>query len=134
MYLSILTSEEKRMFLGLAYDLATSDGDYSAEEQVAIQGYCHEMQMEFDKKTMVKPIDEIIRKFSQKSDLKTKKIIVFEAVGLAMADNNYDDNERAIILDMENKFGLDKSFGDECEKVIGEYISFQNRMNNLVIG
>ena len=28
MYLSILTSEEKRMFLGLAYDLATSDGDY----------------------------------------------------------------------------------------------------------
>ena len=92
------------------------------------------MQMEFDKKTMVKPIDEIIRKFSQKSDLKTKKIIVFEAVGLAMADNNYDDNERAIILDMENKFGLDKSFGDECEKVIGEYISFQNRMNNLVIG
>lgn len=134
MYLSILSSEEKRMFLGLAYDLAASDGDYSAEEQDTIQGYCYEMQMEFDEKTMVRPIDEIINGFSQKSNLKTKKIVVFEVIGLAMADNSYDDNERAIISDMENKFGLDKSYGEECEKVIGEYISFQNRINNLVLG
>lgn len=134
MYLSILTREEKRMFLGLAYDLAASDGDYSAEEQATIQGYCYEMQMEFDEKTMVRPIDEIINGFTQKSNLKTKKIVVFEVIGLAMADNNYDDNERAIISDMENKFGLDKSYGEECEKVIGEYISFQNRINNLVLG
>ena len=97
-------------------------------------GFLPHPQMEFDEKTMVRPIDEIINGFTQKSNLKTKKIVVFEVIGLAMADNNYDDNERAIISDMENKFGLDKSYGEECEKVIGEYISFQNRINNLVLG
>lgn len=120
--------------MGLAYNFAASDGDYSIEEQVTIQEYCFEMQIEFDEKTMVKPIDEIICEFSQRSNLKTKKIIVFELIGLAMADNKYDDNEKSIVLDMENKFGLDKRFGDECEKIIDEYISFQNRINNIVIG
>lgn len=134
MYLSILTNAEKKLFLGLAYDLALSDGDYSAEEQATIQGYCREMQMEFDEKTMVKPIDDIIQAFGKESDQKTKKIVVFESIGLAMADNNYDDNERAIVSNMERTFGIDESFGVECEKVINEYISFQNRINNLVIG
>lgn len=134
MYLSILSNEEKKLFLGLAFGLASSDGDYSAKEQATIQSYCHEMQAEFDKKTMVKPIDDIIQVLSQNSNQKTKKIIVFEAIGLAMADDKFDDNERAIVSKMEKSFGIDEKYGVECEKVINEYLSLQNRINNLVIG
>lgn len=134
MYLSTLTNEEKVLFLGLAFDLASSDGDYSAEEQAIVQGYCYEMQIEFDENTMIKPSDEIIQEISRISSQRTKKIIVFEAIGLAMADNNYDDNERSIISGMEKSFGLDEKYGIACEKAISEYILLQNSINNLVIG
>jgi hypothetical protein len=133
MYLSVLNSEEKALFLGLSYNLATSDGVYSTEEKATIAGYCQEMQTTFDEEKMVKPTDEIIHVLSEKSTEKTKKIIVFEAIGLAMADNNYDDGERKIVLDMEKEFGLASGFAAKCEAVLKEYISFQNKINALVL-
>lgn len=133
MYLSVLNSEERVLFLGLAYNLATSDGEYSSEEQATIEGYCQEVQVQFDDNTMIKPIDYIINELTVKSDVKVKKIVVFEAIGLAMADNKYDEGERSIVNQMISVFGLDSKFSNECEQVIKEYISFQNRINKLVL-
>lgn len=133
MYLSVLNSAERVLFLGLAYHLATSDGEYSSEEQATIEGYCQEVQVQFDDNTMIKPIDYIINELTIKSNVKVKKIIVFEAIGLAMADNNYDEGERNIVNQMISAFGLDSIFSNECEQVIKEYISFQNRINKLVL-
>lgn len=133
MYLSILNNEEKALFLGLAYKMATSDGEYSVEEQATISDYCLEMQIPFDESTTVKSIDNIISELNTKSDVRVKKIVVFEAIGLAMADNNYDEGERNIVNQMISAFDLDSEFSIECEQVIKEYISFQNRINKLVL-
>lgn len=43
MYLAVLSKEAKELFLGLAFDLASADGNYSDEEKVIINGYCQEM-------------------------------------------------------------------------------------------
>lgn len=133
MYLATLKEEEKELFLGLAYNLATSDGEYSLEEQSTIMGYCQEMQIQFNEKSINKSINEIITELKEKSNNRTHRIIVFEAIGLAMADNNYDEGERKIINKMISAFALNPEFNNECEQIIKEYISFQNRINQLVL-
>lgn len=133
MYLAKLSKEEKELFLGIAYNLVYIDGVYSTEEQEMMDEYCHEMQIEFKQETMTKPIEELIDVIKNKCDIKVKKIVVFEAVGLAMVDGNYDDDERTFILNMQKEFGIDKEFEKQCETILQEYIKFQERINELVI-
>ena len=51
-----------------------------------------------------------------------------------MADGNYDNDERKIVANMEAEFGVPSNFADTCENILNEYITFQNRINSLVIG
>lgn len=134
MYLSLLKENEKELFIGLAYDLASTDGDYSNEEKVIINGYCQEMKIIFDEKNMIKAVEDIVDEITKKSDDQIKKIIIFELIGLAMVDGNYDENERVLIKQIEEKFMVGNGFADKCEGVISEYIAFQSKINQLVLG
>lgn len=134
MYLAMLSNEEKEMFLGLVFELATADGDYSEEEKVMINCYCQEMLIEFNQENMVKPFDDIIATINNTCSTKVKQIIIFECIGLAMVDGNYNMDERALILKMEREFNIKDGFADKCESVLNEYISFQEKMNQLVLG
>ena len=133
MYLENLSSEEKVLFMGVAYHLAHIDGDYCINERNMMQAYCNEMGCEFDLEK-VAPLDDIIKDLAKKADMKTKKIIIFEAIGLAICDNKYDDDERAFIGGMTKVFNIEPAFVEQSEKVLIEYISFQSKINNLVIG
>ncbi len=75
MYLALLSEKEKEMFLGVAFNLAAVDGDYSDEEKTVINGYCQEMQCIFDEKTMVKPMDVLIKDIKSNSDNRIKKFL-----------------------------------------------------------
>ena len=134
MYLALLNESEKAVFLGMTYNLATVDGDYSDSEKVMIDGYCQELQCQFDEKTMLKPMDSLIQTIKVGSSDKVKKIFIFELVGLAMSDGNYDNNERKIIGQMLNEYNIDFSFANKCEEILSEYIDFQGRINELVLG
>lgn len=50
-----------------------------------------------------------------------------------MADNNYDKNERELVLQMEKRFGLEQGFATKCESILNEYILFQAKINQLVL-
>ena len=133
MYLSLLKPEEKSLFLGLAYELASADGSYSNEEKLIIESYCNEMQIEFNKELMVNSIDEILKKIVEISDDRTKKIIIFEVIGLAMVDGTYAESEKSMILNMEKLFGIGNSFVKRCENVLYEYIQLQEKINKLIL-
>ena len=134
MYLALLNEEEKISFLGMAYNLATVDGDYSETEKNVINGYCQELQILFDEKTMIKPMGDLINEIAMNSSERTKKIFIFELIGLAITDGNYDNDERQIIAKIESGFGVSSDFADMCESILNEYLAFQNRLNNLIIG
>ena len=74
MYLSILNQKEKELFLELAYNLASADGDYSSKENALINGYCQEMQIEFEVKMMTRSLDYIISTIKKESSIIVKKI------------------------------------------------------------
>lgn len=134
MYLGLLKEEHKGLFLGLAFNLALADGNYSDEEQAIIASYCEEMKIVFDKEKMVRPINEIISKINLACDMQEKKIIVFEAMGLAMCDYNYDEREREFIQLMADTFELGSEFLKKCECILNEYMSFQGEINKLIVG
>ena len=132
MYLSILSNEEKKLFLDLAYDLASADGDVGAEEKTMVQHYCEEMDIEW---IPIFPIDraEIIEKIKNNSTIESKKIIIFELIGLAMADNKYEEAEKNIIMTISSKIDLTMDYVEKCEKIIGEYLLLQGKINSLIL-
>lgn len=134
MYLALLKEEHKELFLGLAFNLALADGDYSDEEKAVIASYCQEMKIVFNKEKMVRPVNELISRINLLCDIQEKKIIVFETIGLAMSDYNYDERERKLIKLMTDTFDLGDGFTNECESILNEYISFQGEINKLIIG
>lgn len=134
MYLALLNEKEKELFLGLAYNLAYIDGNYSDKEQKLINEYCQEMQIQFDAEKMVKPVVDIISAINEMSNDRIKKIFLLELIGLAMIDGNYDDSEKKIVYKVGKEFDLEMDFVSRCENVLSEYISFQERMNQLIFG
>nr|WP_304430005.1 hypothetical protein [uncultured Acetatifactor sp.] len=135
MYLASLSQEEKELFLGLALVLAASDGEYSDDEKTIIEGYCQEMQLSIDQeKTIMKSVDDLIGKLSVFSNEKSKRILVFEAIGLAMADGHYDKREKELITKIEKELNMETEFANKCEAVMNEYILFQGRINELILG
>ena len=133
MYLSILKKEEKKLFLDLAYSLASADGNIADEEKTIIDHYCDEMEIEKQLPTTVDK-SEIVNKLTEVSDMQNKKIIIFELIGLAMADNNYDEAEKEFITEAVSQFELSIDYMESCEKIISEYLSLQAKINNLILG
>ncbi len=134
MYLTLLDEKEKESFLGLAYNLAAADGNYSDEEKAMIRSYCQEMQFEFDDTKMVKETSELLNAINSGSNTKIKKIIIFELIGLAMADGGYDKDEKELINLAEKQFGIEEGFAKKCEDGLIKYIEFQTALNQIVLG
>lgn len=135
MYLSLLREDEKNLFLGLAYKVSNIDGDFGDMEKLMIDSYCEEMKIinniEFYNECH---IEEIEKSIVEKCDMKTKKIIIFEIIGLATSDGKYDVEEKEYISKLAEKFMIESGYINKCENIINEYMSFQNKINMLVIG
>ena len=133
MFLSLLTSEQKKLFISFAYDLAFSDGNFSEKEKVLLKNYSMEMGMEIKQEDINGEINSIISEISRLCGHREKKIIIFEAIGLAMADYNYDEAERKVLKEALNTFGIDSEFGDYCEEKIREYLCLQEEINMKIL-
>lgn len=133
MYLSILKEKEKKMFLDLAYVLSSADGNMADEEKAMIDHYCDEMGIEKHTPSIVDK-SEIVNELAKATDLQSKRIIIFELIGLAIADNSYDETEKQFIIKAVSQFELSKDYMDSCEKIISEYLSFQDKINHLILG
>lgn len=134
MYLARLSKDQKEIFLEFVQCLASIDDDFSDVERITIESYCNEMQIEFRPDIQPRPMNEIIEIMTKECGQLEKKIIVFEAIGLAMIDSDYDESERKLIISLMNAFGIEDDFGKKCEVVVSDYIELQNRINGLVLG
>ncbi len=133
MYLSLLSEKEKKLFLGLAYKLSSIDGEFSEEEKIMIDSYCMEMHIKHEKEIQNMSLHNIIKDLSNIKDLKIKKIIVFEAIGLAMSDRKYDEEERELILNLANNFKIEEKFIIQSEELLYKFINNQLEINALVL-
>ncbi len=135
MYLMNLSEKVKKAFLELAYLVAVSDNDYSDEERLVMEAYKKELQIEYDMDNSDINIDPdvVVQVLCADANEAEKKIIVFEIVGLAMTDDQFDDEERKMIKQMNAAFQLDDDYPSECEALINKYVELQSQIDALVI-
>ena len=134
MYLMNLSEKVKKAFLELAYLVAVSDNDYSDDEKLVMEAYKKELQIEYDLNNLEGNIDPeaVVQVLCAEANEAEKKIIVFEITGLAMTDNQYDDEERKMIKQMNAAFKLDDDYPSKCEALINKYVELQSQIDALV--
>ncbi len=133
MYLSLLNIEQKKLFMSLAYNFAASDGEFSEKERQVIKSYSTEMDMEIKIEDVDTDMDRVISNINSICETREKKIIVFEMIGLAMADYRFDDEERKIVRKALSIFGLESDFDVYCENRLMEYFNLQNELNKYIL-
>lgn len=133
MYLALLNKEQKEIFLGLAYNLSNIDGDYSSSEQQMIESYCGEMNIEYSDSIAKVELNTIMENINKIFDNKSIKIVLFELIGLAMVDNNFDETEHAFLNSIQNLFSVDSEFMSKAENYIKNYLDLQLNINTLIL-
>lgn len=133
MYLALLKQNEKENFLKLAVALSSADGNFGKEEHFMISQYCDEMGLDNHIPNDVDK-DFIVNEIANDSSIQNKKIMIFELLGLAMSDKNFNKSEETLILSFANKLGIDAEYVVNCKEMITKYLELQNQINNYIIG
>ena len=133
MYLANLDEQKKRIFLDIAHERVQVDGEFSYDEKVIIQAYCQEMNIvdyEYHKRSRDEIVGDI-KKYLTQEDV---KIILFELIGLCLADGNYDKSEKEFINNLCSELNVENVYSDKCEEYVRDYLKLQLKINELVIG
>lgn len=131
MFLNQLNQKEKETFMSLSVHVANSNGILADEEKEMIQEYCREMGLDsFNEKDAV-PMEDVLTVFKQ-SDLDIRKIVLFEILGLAYADGEYEDTEDDFIIQFATAIGLNKETVEEQETLLVEYLEILKKIVQIV--
>lgn len=132
MYLGELNAKQKEIFLDLGIGLASVDGKFSNEEKNTVRLLCDEMCIEYRYMAKVSP-EEATQFFVTEANPRIQRIVVFELLGIAMADSVYQDCEFAMITNIAKAFSINEREVDQiCEAIkqlYGLYTKFSRFIN-----
>lgn len=133
MYLPLFNEEQKKLFLELAFHMVMADGVFSDEERNVMDCYYSEMKCKPLDDKSIRELNPVFNDIKAKFGEKEKKILVFEMLGLALADGDYAKEEKKIMEDLLKHLDISPDFEDKCKAVLGEYFNLQNKINKLVL-
>ena len=107
MFLKELNKEESLCFLNLVSIFAKVDNEFAKEEKFLLDEYKEELGI-LEKKIDVIEYDRIIEILRNSSD-KSKIIVYFELVGLALVDGNYESQEVDFLEQVANELKISRS-------------------------
>lgn len=113
MYLSNLSNEQKELFLDLSIISMQSDGVIAPREQEAVYQYCNEMEIERRTDPKYQTADEVLRKLKDISAASELKMMTIELVALMYADEDFADEENALLMNLQNTFGFSSHLMEE---------------------
>ena len=120
MFLNVLNNEEKNLFLDLAVYVSKANGLIEESEQSIIAQYCQEMCVDDYDMSNQHSMDEIKAVFSNSSE-NSKRIAVFELLGLGYTDGSLDELENSIVKDFANGIGISEELFNKLNRDIKEY-------------
>lgn len=120
MFLNELNKNEGIAFMQLVKYLANSDNTFAKEEKELYKDYLEELKMLEDeiKDADLNSIYEALNNSTQRS----KNLIYFELIGLALIDGEYEENEVALLEEIGEKLEIERS----------KRIAFANYFYNFV--
>lgn len=127
MFLNRLDFVEKEAFISLAVKAAESNGGIADEEYQMIEDYCKEMGIAFFDAKNLKPMEDVIRIYSEADD-QNKRVAVLEIVGLMYADGGYDSKEKEFVDDFANRIGIAQDEVRKIEDTVMKYIGITREL------
>jgi uncharacterized tellurite resistance protein B-like protein len=120
MFLNELNKNEGIAFMQLVKYLANSDNSFTKEEKNLYRDYLEELNIaeEEIQDADLNSVYDTLKKSSQRS----KNLIYFELIGLALIDGEYDENEVKVL----------EKIGEKLEIQRSKRIAFANYFYNFV--
>ena len=92
-----------------------------------IEDYCKEMGIAFFDAKNLKPMEDVIRIYSEADD-QNKRVAVLEIVGLMYADGGYDSKEKEFVDDFANRIGIAQDDVRKIEDTVMKYIGITREL------
>lgn len=120
MFLNELNKNEGIAFMQLVKYLANSDNTFAREEKGLYKDYLSELNIAEDEieDADLNSVYEALKNSTQRS----KNLIYFELIGLALIDGEYEENEVALLEEIGKKLEIERS----------KRIAFANYFYNFV--
>ncbi|MCR5701149.1 MAG: hypothetical protein K6G76_03270 [Lachnospiraceae bacterium] len=132
MFLHLLNSEQKNLFMNLAIKAAEANGIVELEEKNMLKAYGIEMGIKPVYETDLKTT-EIIACLNDICDEKTRKVIVFEIIGIMISDSVYDETEKEFVYNLAESFSVTTEQQDKMYELLIEYSNVFRRISNYIL-
>ena len=120
MYLDLLNSKEKVLFIDLAVHVSQANGSVDESEKDIIDQCCKEMGIDSYDITALHSVDEIKAAFSG-SDESIKRAAVLELLGIGYTDGSFDEPEDSLIRDFALAIGISKETYGKLIQDVNDY-------------
>ena len=113
MFLSKLSKEQKELFLQLSLHAAMSNRILAEEEKIMIHEYCHEMGFIDCNLEIKMDLEQVIATIKEVCDESIVRMMMFEVLGLLLADKSYDALEQELFTMLKTQFSLSDELIEE---------------------
>ena len=131
MYLSMLSSEKKRLFLNLEIYLSKVDSDFSDAEKTIIDAQCIEMHIDNNNYDVDMTQSEVFDGLKELTHQESK-IVFLELVGTIMADNVYHVEEKALVKKLAEILGMTEEDIDSAFSIIADMKNVYERCADYI--
>lgn len=131
MFLNQLSEKEKNAFISLSIHASNSNGVFADEEKLIIQEYCREMGIPFFDADNAISMDDVVSVFKN-SDIRIKKIVLLETLGLIYSDGEFDASEKGFIMEYAEQIGLTEDIVEKQTKAIKEYLDVLKKVAEVI--
>lgn len=115
MFLYLLKEENKARFIELCRYASEADEIVEEKEIETINAYCREMGVTEKVPPVRRGLEVVLSELHNETDEREKRIILFEILGLMLADEQYTETEEQFVLKVIQTFGLDRqAVGNMC--------------------
>lgn len=129
MWLNDLTAEQRRSFLGLAYNVVVSDGLLDPNEELMMAAFRREMELDSGVQadyTDPAGVDEVF------SDRRSRRIAMINLIHLSYADGAYEIEEECLLRELASTFGVEDSEFALLENWVKRLVSLEQEATALL--
>lgn len=129
MFLSSLSYEQRRVFLGLAKEiLKVDDGKIDHAEDVHLRGLCSEMSLSFTEE-QIADVGELMKVFPE---MEARRVVLLELVALGFSNNDYHPSQDQYTDDMAETLEIPIDELRRIEALLEKYYKIQNEFIDYI--
>lgn len=132
MFLYSITDKQKELFMKLAIKAAEANGIVDLQEKNMLKAYGIEMGIKPTYETDA-TTEEIVNELKSLCDDKTRRIIIFEILGIMISDSEYDEQEKEFVENITEVFSIPKEQKDQMFTLLNEYSKVFKKISKLVL-